>query len=164
VKTYLVFEPPGGARTLEAAERVVFLREKFSWPALLFTPIWLLWNRLWLGFLGWVISTAAIAFAMRALGLMEYAGFAAAAIPSLIAGFEATALKRRKLLHRGFREVAAVVAEDLDTAERRFFAAWIAGAGKQNERKAPPPPPAMPPGSPPPSGVIGLFPEPGRVR
>jgi hypothetical protein len=163
VKTYLVFEPPGGARTLEAAERVVFLREKFSWPALFFTPFWLLWSRLWLGFLGWVVLTVAIMFAMRALGLKEYAGFVAAAIPSLIAGFEATALKRRKLLRRGFREVAVMVADDRDSAERRFFAAWVAAADKEKERKAPPPA-NMPPAALPPSGVIGLFPEPGGAR
>jgi Protein of unknown function (DUF2628) len=161
VKTYLVFEPPGGARTLEAAERVVFLREKFSWPALFLTPIWLLWSRLWLGFLGWVVLTAAIAGGMTALGLKEWAGFIAAAIPSLIAGFEATALKRHKLMRRGFREAAVMVADDRDSAERRFFAAWIADAGKAREET---PPLSMAPAALPPSGVIGLFPEPGGVR
>jgi hypothetical protein len=161
VKTYIVFDPPGGARTLEAAERVVFLREKFSWPALLFTPIWLLWSRLWLAFLGWVVLTVAVAVGMTALGLKDYAGFCAAAIPSLIAGFEATALKRRKLIRRRFRETAAIVAEDRDTAERRFFAAWVADAGKEKEQNAAPQ--GMPPVAPQ-SGVIGLFPEPGGVR
>jgi hypothetical protein len=157
VKTYLVFEPAAGGRTLAAAERVVFLREKFSWPALLFTPFWLLWSRLWLGFVGWLALTAAIAAAALALGLRDYAGFAAVAIPSLIAGFEAAALKRRKLLRRGFREVGVVVAEDLESAERRFFAAWL----EQNEPPAPAPSRLPPAG---PSGVIGLFPEPGAMR
>jgi hypothetical protein len=163
VKTYLVFEPPGGARTLEAADRVVFLREKFSWPALFFTPIWLLWSRLWLGFLGWLVLTVAIALGLRALGLKEWAGYAAAAIPSLIAAFEATALKRRKLLRRGLGETAVMVADDRETAERRFFAAWVAEAAKQKEETLPPPL-SMPPASLPPSGVIGLFPEPGGAR
>ncbi len=162
MKTYIVFEPPGGARTLEAAERVVFLREKFSWPALLFTPIWFLWNRLWLAFLGWALLTVVIAAGMIALGLREYVGFVAIALPSLIAGFEATALKRRKLLRRGFREVAVVATDDRDGAERRFFAAWIADAGKEKEPKAPPA--TMPPAAPLPSSVIGLFPEPGGSR
>ena len=163
MKTYLVFEPLAGARTLEAADRVVFLREKFSWPALFFTPVWLLWSRLWLSFLGWLVLTAAIAAGMTVLGLKEWAGFAAVAIPSLIAGFEATPLKRRKLLRRGFRETSVIVADDRDTAERRFFAAWIANADKKTERKAPPPV-SVPPAPPPPSGVIGLFPEPGGAR
>ncbi len=163
MKTYLVFEPPGGARTLEAADRVVFLREKFSWPALFFTPIWLLWSRLWLGFLGWLLLTVAIMLGLRALGLKEWAGFAAIAIPSLIAAFEATTLKRRKLLRRGFRETAVMVADDRDTAERCFFAAWIADAGKAKEETLPPPL-SVPPASLPPSGVIGLFPEPGGAR
>ena len=38
MKTYLVFEPQAGNRTPEEAERVVFLREKFSWPAFAFGP------------------------------------------------------------------------------------------------------------------------------
>ena len=160
MKTYLVFEPPGGARTLEAAERVVFLREKFSWPALFFTPFWLLWSRLWFAFLGWLVLTVAIAAGMIALGLREYAGFVAVAIPSLIAGFEATALRRRKLLRRRFREVAAMVATDRDDAERRFFAAWVADADNE-----PRPNVADRPAAPlPPSRVIGLFPEPGDAR
>lgn len=164
MKTYLVFEPPEGARTLEAADRVVLLREKFSWPALFFTPVWLLWSRLWLGFLGWLVLTAAIAAGVIALGLKEYGGFAAAAaIPSLIAGFEATTLKRRKLLRRGFRETSVIVADDRDGAERRFFAAWIAAAGNEKEQ-TPSRAAGLPPASPPPSGVIGLFPEPGGTR
>jgi uncharacterized protein DUF2628 len=161
VKTYLVFELPGSARTLAAADRVVFLREKFSWPALVFTPFWLLWRRLWLGFLGWLVLSIAIAAGLTALGLKGWAGFAAGAIPSLIAGFEATALKRRKLVRRGFREVAVIVADDRDSAERRFFAAWIADAEKENP-KAPPPAGLLP--VTPSSGVIGLFPEPGGAR
>ena len=163
MKTYLVFEPPGGARTLEAADRVVLLREKFSWPALFFTPVWLLWSRLWLGFLGWLLLTVAIMLGLRALGLKEWAGFATIAIPSLIAAFEATTLKRRKLLRRGFRETSVIVADDRDGAERRFFAAWIAAAGKEKEQ-TPSPAAGLPPASPPPGGVIGLFPEPGGTR
>jgi hypothetical protein len=161
LKTYLVFEPLAGGRTLEAAERVVLLREKFSWPALFFTPIWLLWHRLWLGFLGWLVLSAAIAATRGALGLQEFAGFAAVALPSLIGGFEATTLRRRKLMRRGFREVSVVVAEDLETAERRFFAVWLS----QNESPPPAPNPSsppLPPASPP--SVIGLFPEPGGAR
>ena len=162
MKTYLVFEPPGGARTLEAADRVVLLREKFSWPALFFAPVWLLWSRLWLGFVGWLVLTVAIAAGVTVLGLKEYAGFAAA-IPSLIVGFEATTLKRRKLLRCGFRETSVIVADDRDSAECRFFAAWIAAAGKEKEQ-TPSRAAGLPPASPPPSGVIGLFPEPGGTR
>jgi hypothetical protein len=56
-----------------------------------------------------------------------------------------------------------VVGDDLESAERRFFAAWVAPRAK----------PAMPPLAPAPamgkpaSGapeVIGLFPEPGRQK
>jgi hypothetical protein len=48
LKTYIVFEPEN-ARAGDAGERTEFVREKFSWPALFFAPLWLLFNRLWLG-------------------------------------------------------------------------------------------------------------------
>lgn len=48
MKTYLVFEPANAGRTPETAERVIFVREKFYWLALLFASLWLLANRLWL--------------------------------------------------------------------------------------------------------------------
>src|SRR5260221_8049135 len=67
VKTYLVFEPQAGNHTPEEAERVVFLREKFSWPAFVFGPLWLLWNRLWLGFAFWLGAEALIGAAVTAL-------------------------------------------------------------------------------------------------
>ncbi len=67
MKTYLVFEPQAGSRTPEEAERVVFLLEKFSWPALLFGPLWLLWNRLWLAFAFWFAAMALIGAAVAAL-------------------------------------------------------------------------------------------------
>jgi hypothetical protein len=161
VKTYLVFEPPAGGRTLAVAERVVFLREQFSLAALLLAPFWLLWHRLWLGFVGWLILTVAIGAAGNVLGLDSYAGFAASAIPALIVAFEGTALQRRKLVYRGFHEAGVVVAEDLEGAERRFFDAWTKPA------KLMPPvttgsPGPLPPVAPNP--VIGLFPEPGAPR
>ena len=52
--TFLVFEPADGARTQQNAERVLFLRERFSVFAFVFGPLWLLRHKLWLGFLIWL--------------------------------------------------------------------------------------------------------------
>src|SRR3990167_2632503 len=161
---FLVFEPKdgrGNARTLEGAERVVFLLEKFSWPALFFGPFWLGWHRLWLALALWVVAAFALSILMLSLGFAGSVVFVAFVLPPLIVAFEATALRRRKQLRRGLRDTGVVIAEDIEIAERRFFADWARRAGTAPaERPAPS-------GSAPafePSPVLGLFPQPGANR
>jgi hypothetical protein len=160
VKTYLVFEPQAGGRTPEAAERVVFLREKFSWPALVLGPLWLLWNRLWLGFAFWLAAVALIGAAVAALQLESFVAALALALPSLILAVEATLLRQHHLMASGFREAGVVLAEDIEGAERRFFDRWLV-----REKAKPPPPSSLPPlPQPAPSPVIGFFPDSGAIR
>ena len=162
---FLVFEPKDGlasAPTLADAERVVFLHEKFSWPALLFGPFWLAWHRLWLVLVFWVVAFFALGILMLSLGFPDSMMFAAFVMPSLIVAFEATALRRRKLLRRGLRDAGVVIAQDLEIAERRFFADWTRRAGTTSSGR-----PALPRGFMPPldpSPVLGLFPQPGANR
>ena len=162
---FLVFEPKDGLKNAPAladAERVVFLREKFSWPALLFGPLWLLWHYLWLGLLLWFVASFALAILVVFLKLNETAMLTALLVPSLIVAFEATALRRRKLLRKGMRDAGVVIAQDIEIAERRFFADWAKRAAiATSERTAPPA------GSAPlldHSPVLGLFPQPGANR
>ena len=160
MKTYLVFEPQAGSRTPEEAERVVFLLEKFSWPALLFGPLWLLWNRLWLAFAFWFAAMALLGAAVAALKLGSFVTYLALAVPSLILAFEATLLRQRKLVASGFRDAGVVLAEDIEGAERRFFDRWLL-----REKAKPPPPSSLPPlPQPAPSPVIGFFPDSGAIR
>ena len=161
---FLVFEPKDGLRnapTLADAERVVFLREKFSWPALCFGPFWLAWHRLWLALALWLLAFFALGVAMVSLKLDNSMMSAAYLVPSLIVAFEATALRRRKLLRKGLREAGVVIAQDIEIAERRFFADWAKRAAT-----APLERPAAAGSVPPlaPSPVLGLFPRPGANR
>ena len=119
--TYLVFEPADGARTQANAERVVFLREKFSVFAFILTPFWLLRYRLWLAFLVWLVAFGVITISGNLLGFGPYTSLAASFFPSLFFGLEAANLRARKLLRKGYRDAGAVIAEDLETAEVRFF-------------------------------------------
>ena len=161
---FLVFEPndgPASAPTLAEAERVVFLREKFSWPALCFGPLWLLWHYLWLGLLLWVAVFFALVILMVSLGFPGSMMFVAFAVPSLIVAFEATAIRRRKLLRKGMRDAGVVIAQDIEIAERRFFADWAKRAGAAPAAR-PAPSGSVPPLDP--SPVLGLFPQPGANR
>lgn len=172
--TYLVFEPADGKRTQAAAERVVFLREKFSPWAFIFTPFWLLLYRLWLPFLVWLVAFVAISWIGSWLGFGPYAALAASFFPSLLFGMEATNLRVRKLLRGGFRDAGVVIAEDLESAERKFFETWKSEPSDTAPVKTdyPYPPSSAPPAFPETKiaaissepGVIGLFPTPGAQR
>jgi hypothetical protein len=163
---FLVFEPADSAmpRTPEDAERVVFLREKFSWSALFFGPFWLIWHGLWLALLLWAVLAFAIAVGVAALELRESLMLVAYAIPSLLIAIDATELRRRKLLRQALQDAGVVVAQDIEIAERRFFDAWMSRgqAAPAGPRMPPPPAPRVPPIKP--SPVVGLFPEAGAKR
>ncbi|MCC6949343.1 MAG: DUF2628 domain-containing protein [Bradyrhizobiaceae bacterium] len=161
MRTYLVFEPADGVRDEEAAERVRFVREKFSWAALFFAPLWLLWHALWLGFFGWLSATMLISGVAYALDLNPSATAIILWLPSLVIAFEGTELRRRKLLRRGYRDARIAMGRNLEDAERRFFAEWSAFPRVRVERRAVDSNgPRMPQTQP----IIGLFPEPGGGR
>ncbi len=163
MKTYLVFEPAEDGRDAAAADRVVFLREKFRWLALVFGPFWLLWNRLWLALFVWLAAILVLAIAAYVVGLNEEAAAPLMWLPTLLVAFEGTELRRRKLLRRRYRETGVMVAHDLEDAERRYFVNW---QGKAPAAAAKPPvaPPPLATSAPSSNSVIGLFPEPGGRR
>ncbi len=158
MKTYLVFEPMQDRRDAAAAARVVFLREKFRWLALFFAPLWLLWHRLWLAFFLWLAAEVALSLVIYALGMSPRAAAPVLWLSTLLIAFEGTELLRRKLLRRGYRESAVIVAGDLEEAEERFFAAWPETAPRRPLAAARAAAAAALPASPNP--VTGLFPEP----
>jgi hypothetical protein len=171
VRTYLVFEPADGKRTQVTVERVVFLREKFSFWAFAFTPFWLLYHRLGRAFLVWLVAFVGISLIGSWLEYGPYAALAAMFFPSLLFGMEAANLRARKLLRSGYRDAGVVIADDLETAELKFFASWKddTADGAPVKTDYPYPPSSAPPAYPDTKmaavsaepGVIGLFPTPG---
>ena len=165
MKTYLVFEPAGGGRNAQAADAVRFVREKFYWSALILAPLWLVWHRLWLGFAAWLVACLLIAAFAYGFGLDPASEAIALLLPSLVVAFEGAELRRRKLLRAGYRDAGAAIGEDLEDAERRFFADWNLRANAPSLSKPEPRPAAAQPlQSSAPNSVLGLFPEPGGRR
>jgi Protein of unknown function (DUF2628) len=169
--TYTVHEPP--PKRDESApdpERLVFVRDGFSFWAFLLAPLWMLWHRLWLVLIGYVLITIALQVVLPALGAAATVSFAVGTLVSLLVGFEAATLRRFGLARRRFRNVGIVVGDDLEAAERRFFDARFKDA-RLNARSADPGSPtataparALPTLRKPAPDVIGLFPEPGAPR
>ena len=161
---YTVFEPP--RHTGDAAqhgERFVFIRDRFSWSAFLFAPLWMLRHRLWLVLLGYIVVIAAVTFGLMYIGVGANERILVMALIHLLIGCEAADLRRWTLIRRGWRELGTVIGDDLEAAERRFFDAWVT---REEERPAPSSNPSATNsrragyGS----DIIGLFPEPGASR
>jgi hypothetical protein len=173
---YTVHAPLATAVGVRATDRFTFVRDGFHVWAMLLGPLWLIWHRLWLALLGWVVVITAVELATRALGAGAAAVWTADVLVALLMGLEAASLQRWTLSRRNWRQLDIVVADDEEAAERRFFDRWTAKQrGFANDQSAVdrggPPPTRDVPGQafsrPPPlpqDAIIGLFPEPGASR
>jgi hypothetical protein len=166
--TYTVHEPPPREGQSVDPERFVFVRDGFHFWAFVMAPLWLLFRRLWLVFVVFVIVNGAVDWLLGFAGLKGAAQFAASAVIALLIGLEAGALRRWTLERRGWKTLGFVVGDDLEDAERRFFGEWSRTESFKTNVDTPPPlssgtPYAAPVrrGAPSGSDVIGLFPEPG---
>lgn len=173
---YTVHAPSPAGADLRATDKFVFVRDGFHVKAMIFGPFWLLWHRLWLVLIGYLIFVAAFNAGLSSLGVGRGPIFFADLIVALLMGFEASSLRGWTLSRGKWRQLDVVIGDNEDTAERRFFERW---SQKQHgiindqwavDRGGPPPTRAVPGqqfSNPPPipaGGIIGLFPEPGGSR
>jgi hypothetical protein len=164
VTVYSVYEPPVPATDVIArADRLAFVREGFSWVALLVPLLWLAYHRMWIEFvvLLLVYIGLQLAFGSDAQGqaLMAWAGLAI----SVLFAFEANDLRTASLERRGYRLAGVASGRDRVDVERSFFVKWL----PEQERAqsiTPPPRRETAARTPLPRGegeeVIGLFPRP----
>jgi hypothetical protein len=172
---YIVHAPTAENAGIAATDRFAFVRDGFHFWAALLGPLWLAWHRLWLALIGWIVVMIAIDVGMARLGAGGRAIFLTNVLIALLMGFEASSIRRWTLSRRNWRQLDIVVADNAESAERRFFDRWTAKQRLLNdqsavERGAPPPTrdiPGQPFSRPPPlprNEIIGLFPEPGAPR
>lgn len=163
---WTVHAPPDGDDPMAAAAAARFVKEGFSPAAFLFGPLWLIAQRMWIVLLGWLVVVILLQL------LRFWTGPEPVAVIGLLAsvlfGLQARDLQRWTLERRGWRLAGVVEGGDRDTAERRFFEAWVARAGEAPEAGGGPDRPsggpARPSPRPPPQEVIGLFPSHGGRR
>jgi Protein of unknown function (DUF2628) len=166
MSVYTIHQPP--LRAAEASpdpERFVFVRDGFNFWAFLFAPLWMLWHRLWLALLIYVVVVVGLENAMHFSGVGAGGTAVAALLIAFLVGAEASTLRRFTLDRRGYRQVGVVGGTDAEAAERRFFDAWAkAGADKRPGPSAAPSAPSPMPPMPQAPDIVGLFPEPGASR
>ena len=170
MSVYTVHQSPARhADPLPDAERIVFVRDGFSFWAFLLAPLWMMWHRMWLVLLGYVVVIAAVDTALLVLGASQIAISVVGLFIALLIGLEASTLRRISLRRRGFRNVGIVSGADREDAERRFFGTWLTELGSGSAAGVPPAAPPPVPTASSTSGshtpdVIGLFPQPGAHR
>jgi uncharacterized protein DUF2628 len=165
VTVYSVYEPPVPETDVIArADRLAFVKEGFSWVALIVPLVWLLYHRMWIEFVVFLLVYVGlqIAFGGDAQGqaLVTWASLAI----SVLFAFEANDLRTASLERRGYRLLDVTSGRDRADAERAFFVKWL----PEQERIAPVivPPPRRDSGTRTPrqrgegEEVIGLFPQP----
>jgi hypothetical protein len=173
---YTVHAPVAADANVRATDSFAFVRDGFHFWALVLGAVWLIWHRLWLALIGWIVVMVAIDVGLAVLGAGGTAIFFVNVLLALLMGFEAASLRRWTLSRRNWRQLDIVVGDNQEQAERRFFDRWTA---KQRalvndqvavDRGAPPPTRNIPgqpfsrPLPPPRDEIIGLFPEPGGQR
>jgi hypothetical protein len=117
-----------------ATEQHVFLRDGFSFPAFIFGPLWLLWNRAYVAAAGWFALLVVTGFGGSKLDMGEEVPGLINFALSLLLGFEGVRLVAWTLERRGFVENGVVSANTAEKAEEAYFQKW-------NAPPAPPPPP-----------------------
>lgn len=103
----------------EDTHNIRFVKDGFSWWALLFPLLWTLYNRMWLVFLGYLIAVVALVFFADVFG--SATGGFLTVLATLFFAMEAGFLKSWSLQHKKWRTAGVVNASTLDEAEIRFF-------------------------------------------
>ena len=171
---YTIHAPrAAGPEPLVAPDRFRFVRDGFHFWAFATTILWLIWHRLWLALFGYLVLSVAAAIGLAMLGAGSGTRMVVMLLFALQMGFEASSIRRWTLSRGKWRQLDLVVAEDEETAERRFFERWTTrrefmGDTSGVERGGPPPTRNIPGQSfsrpPAREEIIGLFPQPGASR
>ena len=107
---YAIFDPRPGRPDLPAA-----IPEKFSWPAALLPPVFLLLHGLWLELVAWVFGLLALVVLSGVIG--DDAAVLLYGLAAVWLGFAAPGLRRHALQWRGWAHRGERVAVSADMAQ-----------------------------------------------
>ena len=161
MRYYTVHAPAGESEARRSAS--LFVKDGFSWPAFFVPLLWILWHRLWLTLVWYVVFVLVVAWTGRLAGddVAPSSPFSARCSSRLR---RTTSAGCRWKTAAGARS-ASSFGKDLDEAEARFFATRSGARGRRStgarrSRARPTPPEHRPAATDEP--ILGLFPEPER--
>ena len=160
---YTVHAPASfGVDVRTTPEKFVFIRDGFHFWAFFAAIFWLVWHRLWLATLGYLVLIGVTQAILNALNVSNTAQLVAFLVIALLVGLEAGSLQRWTLTRRKWRQIDTVVARNLREAEQRFFDRFDADSHIDTNRSASSLPPL--PRSSIVDDVTGFFPAAPGVR
>ena len=161
---YTVHAPASfGVDVRTTPDKIVFVRDGFYFWAFIAAIVWLVWHRLWLATLGYLLLMLIAEFALSAAGADAGTRLIVMLVVALLMGFEAGSLRRWTLSRRKWRQIALVVANNERDAEQRFFERWSRETRTENGRGPSSSLPPMPRASLA-DDATGFFPAPGASR
>ena len=116
--TYTVYMPPEGSHDNPEEEFLLVPDSKATW-ALIFPPFWLVWHRLWLPLMVYLVLITAIL--MIALWSPSVAVSYLSILPGLYLLLEGYQLVRRNLENKGWQFAGIVEGENREEAEIRYL-------------------------------------------
>ena len=166
--TYTAHERNEGASDVTSrADSIIFIKDGFAWLALFIPILWLLFHRMWLVLLAFLVIVTGLQAVLAVAGLTEMIGGWVTFGVSLLFAFQANDLRRWTLARRGYSLAGLATGRNREECEMKFFESWLAAQDS---------PDAEPPSAPAPTAqgriaperrlvksnddVIGLFPEP----
>lgn len=123
---YSVYEREDQATDIAArADSLAFVKEGFSFAALIFGGFWLLYYRMWIelvlyiavfGGLEWVLTTNKQAENLTGIAMLGL---------TVLFALEANDLRGAMLKRRGYRLAGVAIGQDRSSAELSFFRSWL---------------------------------------
>lgn len=114
---FTVHERPGAST---GGDDIRLIASRFSWGAALLTPLWLIWHRLWLGLLGYLLLMLPLGVLLEMIDIADPADLAIGAAIAYLFGCGAAGLRRWTLERNGWKLAAVVAAADELEAELRY--------------------------------------------
>lgn len=116
--SHVVMLPPSGSPQ-SRSEQAILVRDRFSWPAFLVPPLWLLWHRLWLE----AVVAIAVMGGLSIVGEMAGMGLAGSLMGLLVSiyvGLEGQAMRIAALCRRGYTQWGVVEGGNAEEAYIRY--------------------------------------------
>ena len=111
--TYTVHAPTSRNSSAADPQRFEFVRDGFHFWAFLLAPVWLLYRRLWLAFIGYVVLIGVIELAYYFLKLPQGGQMAIDFLINLLIGLEASTLQRWTYARRRWTTLGIVTGDSL---------------------------------------------------
>lgn len=129
MKIYTIHEPPvPSADPLDRADELIFVKDGFSLFAFILPVIWLIYHRVWIALIVFLVFSIGLNMAFVAMELNQIYLSIVMGVLSLIIAFEASSLRRWQLDRRDYKLVGSVSGRDLYECESKFFEDWATTA------------------------------------